>query len=739
MARTGADANGICSALDHVRHMSWAAGRTLKSKVVVLLALAEDGCSEGNGRASCRLTRAVSAASKHTSDAHFILVANGFEVEPMFRADMESELKGEGWRSLTFIQTPEFEGFSSAINRAMNAVPEHSVVAVLSTSATFLPSGTADLSTWEDMATEDVNGDANSNYNGGSGSTDVFVAYERLKSNLSLASTTAFEGIHKQPWLQQEVTGGFCSRECGDHASASSRGMSHDKHGNIRLPSKTCTHVSGLLVTARPARLQVDRQGDDADDAPTLSNERVSVKAGAFQEEKVHHVQDPGKNPEANDWASSIAGPSPPPSLSSPDKLPVMRLGQMASLPLLVFDKETYFNLGKLDERFAFQGGIAEWISRAKMTDRSQIISGTSSGTGGCPCPAFLQRRSESVKGAAKGTGLSILNSSVRHLHEDEWSKRFVRYWSDEGIRADDDVQPSNSTAGKGVPLRNCPQVGRVRDDGQEWGVHENVHEHEGIVTGGLCRMEDAGNYRRDANIVLDQRNRLSPEKLEALVQADADMYFLPLLLKQPAPDPASNDHGYPRASFLEFNSKWMERAPDKLLVRSALIRRKQFPVAMVVVVLDDTSLLCAALEEVAVVVEHVLVVISNIYSNGSAKDNSRLLDRLNLLLEDIDSSTHAKLRVEVGSWATEREQREYGNTIVREDSRSFSRVVVMDTGEFWHPVELARALAIAHQHPEAKSLRAGVRTHWARVRSVDFPPDMPHDVWLIDPHSCVW
>lgn len=50
-----------------------------------------------------------------------------------------------------------------------------------------------------------------------------------------------------------------------------------------------------------------------------------------------------------------------------------------------------------------------------------------------------------------------------------------------------------------------------------------------------------------------------------------------------------------------------MERTPDKLLVDKALVRRKEFPVAVVVVVHDETSLMPAALEEVAVVVEHIV------------------------------------------------------------------------------------------------------------------------------------
>lgn len=57
----------------------------------------------------------------------------------------------------------------------------------------------------------------------------------------------------------------------------------------------------------------------------------------------------------------------------------------------------------------------------------------------------------------------------------------------------------------------------------------------------------------------------------------------------------------------LGFHSEWMERTPTNILANEALIRRKQFPVAVVVVVHDEVSLLRATLEEVAIVVEHIV------------------------------------------------------------------------------------------------------------------------------------
>lgn len=43
---------------------------------------------DGDGRPSCRLTRAVLAASRHTTDAHLVLVADGFELDAVTREIM---------------------------------------------------------------------------------------------------------------------------------------------------------------------------------------------------------------------------------------------------------------------------------------------------------------------------------------------------------------------------------------------------------------------------------------------------------------------------------------------------------------------------------------------------------------------------------------------------------------------------------------------------------------------------
>lgn len=68
-----------------------------------------------------------------------------------------------------------------------------------------------------------------------------------------------------------------------------------------------------------------------------------------------------------------------------------------------------------------------------------------------------------------------------------------------------------------------------------------------------------------------------------------------------------SHEGDGPVGRCVAFHSEWMKRAPEKVLVDEALIRRKRFPVAVVVAVHDEISLMRTALEEVAIVVEHIV------------------------------------------------------------------------------------------------------------------------------------
>eukprot|EP00752_Nemacystus_decipiens_P004611 g4210.t1 len=536
MTGTGADIEAVQSFLRQVRETSWAAGRTFRRKHLVLLAFAEDAQPDGEDCTSCRLTRAVLAASKHTTGAHFVLVANGFTLDAMTRWSIDAALVGSGWRSFTAIEVPEFEGFSSAINRAMKVIPDNSLVAILSTSDLLLPS-----------------------------STDF----------ISPPTTLSLDG-----------------RNVADDAST------------------------------------------DVDNEHTASDIFVGNRAKNGRRTR----------------------------------------GSRSNLSSTFFIGSTAINA----ETTASAG-----IPETRSPDRKRVT-------------------------AHRGTVL-VSDGLVPHVHDSSWGERFVTPWPASGF------QP------------RCPTPEE----------HERSNESVRSSGGGEQAFRSKGTPASEG-IIFDQWTRLPPAKLEALAQADADLFFLPLVVL--LADHADAPHGErPLKLCVAFHTEWMKRSPDRRMLETAVVRRKTSPVAMVVMAHDEISLLRPALEEMAVIVDHILVVVSVTSWHGDAMDVSPTLGLLDDMLEDVDSPTHGKLRVEVGSWNTEPEQREYGNAVIRDDPRKFWRVVAVDADEFWHPVELARALDLAADHPEARHLRAQVNPYWANVRSAAFPLEVLDAVWLIDPHHCIW
>ncbi|CAM9672059.1 unnamed protein product [Ectocarpus sp. 6 AP-2014] len=728
MVGEGEDQHGIERALDQVRHVSWAAGRTLRRKLVVLLAFAQDARSD-------RLAKAVLAASRHTTNADLVLVADGFELD-MATRETRGVLANGGWKSFTAIEVTEFEGFSSAINRAMKTASGNSVVAVLSTSFLLLPTTAIGPSAPPVLNRETIHGSVNNDIGGGGIASDIFVAYERLRATTLPPRKGLNSTIFGTPSPRGD-TGESDIRVDGREKRADTEGGRYDEYGRVHHHNNIGDKGKGLLVTASLSR---ERRRLDDQDVPIALDEDGPRRVPAVEEEAKHaqdwseEVNNLGR---AYSTAGSLRAPSPP------RQPPGMRLSDVAPLPLLVFDTETFLALGELDERFAFQGGVAEWINRAKLGSihggtRKNALSDDYGGQASCRRHHRSSARTHATKGGGGSTGCSSSDGAVQHVHDYDWGIQYVVSWPEDDMGFDEAKQSRGTSdqflkdAGhaRGDPLRNGVQ--RV-------GVQKNTLQRQGGGEDEFRRRDGLEDPHASGEVVIDQWHGLPPAKLEDLVQADADLFFLPLLLLEPSSEAAPNGEKDLKELCLSFHSEWMGRSPNERLAREALDRRKRFPVAVVVVVHDDISLMRAVLEEVAAVVEHILVVVSVRPWHGSATDVSPTLRMLECMLQDADSPTRGKLRVEVGSWATEPEQREYGNAIIREDVRNFSRVVVLDTDEFWHPVELAKALALAAQQHKVVLAQAEMDTYWASVRSVVSPPEKLQALWLVDPRRCVW
>lgn len=353
--------------------------------------------------------------------------------------------------------------FYAAVNRAMNTVSDNAVVAVLSTSALLLHANTAATSVFA-SSTESAKtaaGDVNRTDVPESAS-DVFVGYERIKDAYSsLTSSMAVETTENS---HRPSAGGSGTPGSAVHGRAGGEARDN-QHRNGHQQGNVVT-AETLLVTSLPSHVATSRQGNNVDDVVHPAEGERGDGHGKKKE-----LEGTGR--------ARLEAPS-----TVERHMPGKRLSQAASLPLLVFDVETFRALGELDERFSFQGGIAEWISRAEL--RIMGLGKENAAIGGICCDQHSPRRRKppgrmrAASCRATCTG-SCFDGAVQHVHEREWGRRFLRSWPGEGASTADDSQASE-------------------------------------------------------DVTIDQFTRLSPASLEALIQADADLFFLPFLLSSASP-----------------------------------------------------------------------------------------------------------------------------------------------------------------------------------------------------------
>lgn len=348
----------------------------------------------------------------------------------------------------------------SAINRAMATVPGNSIVVLLSTSALLLPRRIAAPSPGGKHG-EDAD------FSSMDEPTDIFLAYERLQSNM-LVSRPAIELAREKnsSGLLENVSRPSIPRGDGKRGAEWVR---YDRFGH----QTTIGHKSeGLLVSAFPSRSRM--RGRREDDVLQRTNEGDGDKSVPSVREEEQSVLDQRHKSQPAQEEHSTNDKSLPTTAQRQAR--IVRLSQVAPLPLLVFDSETFWAVGGFDEGFAFQGGVAEWISRTKP---GHIVDGhcfdASSGQ--------VHPTTEDSKSTAGPSA-----RTVQHVHEHEWGSTYVSPWTEEGARGYNGHQSSCSTL-----------------------KHQN---HESIV---------------------DKWTRISSVDLDALVQADADLFFYRLVLSWPS------------------------------------------------------------------------------------------------------------------------------------------------------------------------------------------------------------
>lgn len=372
----------------------------------------------------------------------------------------------------------------------MKVIPDDSLVAILSTSDLLIPSSTDDASPATlDLDEKNVGDGPSTNLGNGQTASDVFVGYEQMLYTASVPiSSTASSPISRSLTPQRGATGTLDPLQGDSHGDAVARDAWYDHYGRIHHRSSV-DKINTLLVTASSSCLAAD--STNIDGVPASPPEYVG---GVGNPSMKGEGQDGHEEAETTAQARSTTGRPPP--LPRQRQAPAARLSNVVPLPLLVFDTQTFLALGELDERFAFQGGIAEWISRAKFA-RSDDAVGIDVDVAGCCCDASPYRhcRSPRRKRAAVDRGIGTVSEGlVPHVHDSSWGDRFVRPWPESDIQS------------------RCPNDG-VRSSR----IGEQVFRSQGA--------------RTSEDIIIDQWTRLPPAKLEALVQADADLFFLPLMM----------------------------------------------------------------------------------------------------------------------------------------------------------------------------------------------------------------
>lgn len=406
------------------------------------------------------------------------------------------------------------------------------LVAVLSTSALLLETKSADST----AATDSKHGEetsADGNYISGTKIwrtvDDIFSSYERLHSS---ASDYTLAPESEMPHFSKRGTREFNPFDGDKRSNTGEGGAKYDAYGNICGESGTDSQLSGLLVTAFPLRLEeLSRRREDSD-----------PRYPPYDAAK----QSPLKRPAAE-------GIFPPEENSAYN----VRLSEVAPLPLLVFNMETFLTLGELDEGFAFQGGIAEWVSRANKTWVKEVDNTYRT----VECPRFSHRNRRSpvrqLHRTYNGKPYEPPNTTggvVQHVHTNEWGKRYLRFWrncyvsdngrqsricgaptalsSARGVNSYQNTNPRDSLLGSaGAPATTARLSPVLNGEGAPRG---GAREQGSVRQG---RREELGQQNHDAEQTWKQKwGRVPPDDLELLAQADVDLFLLPLFSAQLSP-----------------------------------------------------------------------------------------------------------------------------------------------------------------------------------------------------------
>jgi hypothetical protein len=134
----GLDAESRAALLKHAHELADRQGEVFRRKTaVVIMGLHDiDPLALGREGELSILSQEIEPALASTSHGDMVLVTLGFGLCPRTATLLEDKVVGaHGWDSFVILHVHEFEGYSSAINRAMSLVPPDAITAVFTPSA----------------------------------------------------------------------------------------------------------------------------------------------------------------------------------------------------------------------------------------------------------------------------------------------------------------------------------------------------------------------------------------------------------------------------------------------------------------------------------------------------------------------------------------------------------------------------------------------------------------------------
>lgn len=430
----------------------------------------------------------------------------------------------------------------------METIPSNSIVAILSTLFLLGNSRAASIDGQANDDNKKINAD------------DIFVAYEHLRvvssaSRLSKGVKRAPSDAQKARRNAQVFTNGGVTDGTGWAIDMLERGGTND----------SASWASGLVVTASLPHSTAtgERRRRNPLESCEECNELGSVAralgdcptgVGMRREENLQHGVPFGETTGKTDAGETTrAGIAPRSSAPLPPSIPLhnvslpLRLSEMAPLPLVVFDVDTFSVLGELDEGFLFQGGIADWVRRAQRWEggakdgASRMHKCSLSMSRPRRCPQFQEDRYTECNISTDGI--------VLHVHEPEWGNRYVHPWPIWRGNDKRGVSRGKGEAGDGArnayailseTMQGAPSAGYENPTSpKDW---ERLNGNSGDPEGARGWRGDSSRVGQDTftriaedDMNIDQWSRLPPAELEKLVQADADLFFLPWLLASPS------------------------------------------------------------------------------------------------------------------------------------------------------------------------------------------------------------